>query len=421
MSRVLIAILAVALLGAAFSPARIEPAMLHVRWAIHHRDLTATAELDIPAAHDSVANVPGLFPMTERRTAPESHQHVRIVVAGKTLFDRPLTREETRRLGHLQVLHVANDVRGAGERDLVADGTAMLQYRAAPPGYRIVRATIVNPFARSSRITDCDRKGSFELERVASYAGTTARIVQRGASFNCFSARPSAGEFAITSAGRTVYSARATITERGVGSPPGAAGNLQITDGPVFVDFEGTGAPSIVLTGTTGGAHCCFDMHVYYRSTRRAYAETVRGWGNGLSYPVLLRDARSGEVVLGSSNDAFSYLYTGYANAVEPVQIFAFERGRFLDVTPDFPDIVRAQADRIWKPTRALLRAGKVDAAVPGVGPYVADMTTIGRGAEAWGNVVRACTGPDCAAGLRGVRSSLRELNYRFDSPPARR
>ncbi|GEM_PF-5924790 len=136
---------------------------------------------------------------------------------------------------------------------------------------------------------------------------------------------------------------------------------------------------------------------------------------------MLLRDARSGEVVFGSSNDAFAWFYTGYANAVEPVQIFAFERGRFLDVTPDYPDVVRAQAELIWKPTRALLRAAKIHEAQPGLGAYLADMVTIGRGAEAWGNVVRTCTAPDCGRSLRTLRNSLRELNYRRDSPQARR
>ena len=414
--RLLVPLLAVALLGA-FSPARIEPALLHVRWTFHHRDLTATADVDVPTAHDSVANVRGLFPMTVRRAARESHQRLRIAVAGRTLFDRALTRDEAGRLGHVQALHMANDVRNAGERDLAADGTAMLQYRASPPGYDIVRATIVNDFGHDSRAGDCDRKGSFELERAASYAGTTARLVQRGASFDCLSARPNAATFTIVAAGRTVFASRATATARGEESPRGAAGALQITGGPVFVDFEGTGTPSIVLTGSTGGAHCCFDMHVYYRSAGRGYVEAVRGWGNGLSYPVLLRDARSGEIVLGSSNDAFSYAYTGYANAIEPVQIYAFERGRFLDVTPDFPDVVLSQARRIWKPTQSLLRAGNVYQARPGVAAYVADMTTIGRGDEAWKTVLRTCAGPSCVRDLRDLRKSVRELSDRANSP----
>jgi hypothetical protein len=158
-------------------------------------------------------------------------------------------------------------------------------------------------------------------------------------------------------------------------------------------------------------------MHVYYRTASRSYAEAVRGWGNGISYPVLLRDHRSGEVLLGSSNDAFSYAYTGYANAVEPVQIFAFERGRFLEVTPDFPDVVRSQARSIWKAAQALLRAGEVDRARPALAAYLADMTTIGRGAEAWETVMRTCTGSGCARDLRDFRASFRELSYRADSP----
>jgi hypothetical protein len=60
-----------------------------------------------------------------------------------------------------------------------------------------------------------------------------------------------------------------------------------------------------------------------------------------------------------------------------------------------------------------LLRAGKVDESWPGLAAYVTDMTTIGRGAEAWHNVERTCTAPDCARSLRSFRKSLGELSYR--------
>src|ERR1700681_3339371 len=72
--------------------------MLHVRWTIHHGDLTATTDVDVRAAHDSVANVGGLFPMTAHRAAAESQQRLRIAVAGRMVFDRALTRDEARRL-----------------------------------------------------------------------------------------------------------------------------------------------------------------------------------------------------------------------------------------------------------------------------------------------------------------------------------
>ena len=196
-------------------------------------------------------------------------------------------------------------------------------------------------------------------------------------------------------------------------------GALYVTDGPAFVAFERTGAPSIVLTGTTRGVHCCFQTHVFRPTGAHAYAETVHGWGNGDSYPALLRDARSGKVVFGSSDDDFAWTY-GYANAVEPVQIFAFERGRFLNVTRGFPAVVRDQADRIWQRTHTLLRARKVDAAKPGIIAYVTDMAALGRRAEAWRNVTSACTARECANELHDVRAALRWLTPLQLSPGRR-
>ncbi len=359
-----------------------------------------------------------LFPRSAQRPPDQAHQRVRIVVAGRTLFDRALTPDEIRRLGDVHALHMANDVRFAGPRDLAADGTAMLQYRASPPGYHMIDAIVAPEFARDFRRTNCDRKGSFELERSASHAGTTARIVQRGASFSCVLIRPNTTTVEITSPGRTAYSSRLTMTELEERSIPDAAGALFITDGPAFVDLERTGIPSIVLTGSTADAYCCYRTHVFYPSAAHRYQQTFHTWGRSDSYPALLRNPGGGAALFGSSIDDFASRL-GSHKAVAPVQIFAFERGRFLNVTPDFPAVVRKQADRIWPRTSALLRAGKVVDAYPGTVAYLIDMAALRRSADAWRNVQGACAIPDCAGYLLWVRGTLRYINGRTTANPS--
>ena len=415
--RLVLPVLAVVLLGASLTRLRPEPATVHVRWTVHYWDVTASGDEDVPALRESETNAE-LFPRSAQRPPEPAHQRVRIVVSGRTLFDRALTRDEIRRLGDVLALHVASDVRFAGPRDLAAGGTAMLQYRASPPGYQFVNGVVAPKPARGFRRADCDRKGSFELERSASHAGTTARIVQRGASFSCTSIRPNSATVEITSSGRTAYVSRPTMTEPEESLPPDAVGALFITDGPTFVDLQRTGKPSIVLTGVPGGAHYCgYRTHLFYPSAAHAYQQAVHTWGHSDSYPALLRNPDGGAVVFGSSIDDFAWRL-GARNAVAPVQIFAFESGRFRNVTPNFPAVVGEQADRIWKRTSALLRTGKVADSFPGVIAYLIDMSALRRSAEGWRNVRGACASRDCAGYLDFVRRMLRDINSRASSNP---
>lgn len=404
--RSLLPLVAVALLGTGFTRVHVSPSTVHMRWTVHYHDVVATTDEDVPAADESESNS-DIFPLSGRGTTV-IRQHMRIVVAGRTVFDRALTRDESKRLGAVYMpLHLADDLPGAGKRDLVGQGNAMLQYRASPPGYRLVPAPAAAPY-HPSRHLGCDRKGSFELDRVASRGGTTARLVQRGDLTTCvIIIWPNEAALQIASADRTAYAWHHEFTKREQLSMPDVAGALRIIDGPAFVDFEGTGSPSIVLTGSTGGAHCCYRTHVFYRR-ERSYGEAVRTWGNSSSYPALVHDARSGEILFGSSNDTFASMF-GYANSVEPVQIFAFERGRFLDVTDTFPDVVREQSDRTWKRARTLLAAKKTWQAQAGLVAYVAEMSALHRDAEAWRNIRSACTARDCASYLHDIRAALKD------------
>src|SRR5947209_1065175 len=341
MRRLLVPLLAVALLGTAFTRVPENPTTVHVRWTARYHDLVASTDQDIPAIQQSGANT-AVFPLGENAARAAGAQHGRAVVAGRTLLDRALTRDEQRQLGFgVRWLRRADVDAGGGEHDFTGAGTATLQYRASPPGYRIVPTKAAPTPEHPSRRTGCDRTGSFESVRTASRAGTTARLVQRGDLTTCIMTWPSEMRMEIVSDGRHAYVEHHTFTKREQLSLPTVVGALQILDGPAFVDLDGTGSPSIMLTGGTGGMHCCYRTQVFYPRAR-SYGEAVHTWGNGASYPVLVHDARSRNVLFGSSNDAFAWAYGSYADAVEPVQIYSFERGRFRDVTPDFPDLLRS-------------------------------------------------------------------------------
>ncbi len=95
------------------------------------------------------------------------------------------------------------------------------------------------------------------------------------------------------------------------------------------------------------------------------------------------------------------------------MQIIAFEHGRFLDVTPDFPELVADQAAVFLERARGMVRAGRLLDAQGTIGAYLADMSIIGRGAEARRTIERDCTGTDCPRYLADIRGRLTSLNYR--------
>jgi hypothetical protein len=121
----------------------------------------------------------------------------------------------------------------------------------------------------------------------------------------------------------------------------------------VVGDLDRDHEPEVAVMLFWGGTRCCFWSRVY-RFDRRAgrYRATNHFWGNSQDKPTL-RDLNSDGVPEFVSRDGrFAALLPTYAY-VDPVQVWSFRAGRFIDVTRRLPSVVRRDARAMWAGYRA--------------------------------------------------------------------
>ena len=158
-----------------------------------------------------------------------------------------------------------------------------------------------------------------------------------------------------------------------------------------FRDLNADGSKELLLALYTGGAHCCFLEQVFDfagakpRKTEFDFAdagETVKVLG--------------GQVVFVTRDDSFAYQFTDYADSGAPVQIWAYDGGRFTNVTRSHEPAIAKDATFWWKQYRAQVkRRGDVRGILAA---WAADEALLGRAcarqADAAPNRGRRCARP---------------------------
>jgi hypothetical protein len=109
------------------------------------------------------------------------------------------------------------------------------------------------------------------------------------------------------------------------------------------VDLEPGGSPDVVLNLYSGGAHCCYITQVYRFAAGR-YARVEHDFGD----PGATFERLGPRFVFFSADDRFAYRFEPFAFSAFPVQIWTFARGRFADVTRDYPRLVAVDAHQQW-------------------------------------------------------------------------
>lgn len=140
--------------------------------------------------------------------------------------------------------------------------------------------------------------------------------------------------------GRTAYDQRVRL---------GGCGTYCITTSvppskkALYVGALQTGAePAVVVGLFTGGAHCCFVDQVFtYSSARRTY---VRAQHDFLDAGAVIQRINGQPVFMSADARIAEDGLTDYADSGAPLQIWRFVRGRFVDVTRDYPALLTADA-----------------------------------------------------------------------------
>jgi len=147
--------------------------------------------------------------------------------------------------------------------------------------------------------------------------------------------------FTISRAGQVVYSQPVrspNCPSKNYECGPGGNG----ADSVHVVDLESTSEPNVVLDLYTGGAHCCWAEQVFsFDAASNTYTKTEREFFDG---DQLVDMGHNGLHQFLTVDSRFDYAFTDYADSGRPTQVFGFAKGKFTDITRQFPRLIGRDA-----------------------------------------------------------------------------
>jgi hypothetical protein len=135
------------------------------------------------------------------------------------------------------------------------------------------------------------------------------------------------------------------------------------SDGASTVHVRDLGAGTtndVVLDLYSGGAHCCTIEEVFtYDTTTKTYARVERNFGDP-SAP-LFDLGHNGRYEFESADDSFAYRFTDFAASGLPLEIVAFSKGHFVNVTRQYPQLIAKDAQKWLRAFRSEASEGYSD------------------------------------------------------------
>ena len=110
-------------------------------------------------------------------------------------------------------------------------------------------------------------------------------------------------------------------------------------------DLDSDGREEVIVRNYSGGAHCCTNTTIY-NWTETGFAATETGFIDGLGARLAdVNDDGQTEVVI--PHQGFLYRFGSYAESYPPDMIFTYQAGELTEVTREFSDHIRQQAEAI--------------------------------------------------------------------------
>ncbi len=141
-----------------------------------------------------------------------------------------------------------------------------------------------------------------------------------------------------------------------------------------LVHFPANRRPTVLVSLTTGGAHCC--------GVLEAYTPGSHGWhrsddalGNSPATLTMVGDSP----VIFSFDGAFAYRFANFAGSSMPIRLLQVDHGTFVDVTRDHLAVVARDAAALWTHFSA-----ERDNPLGVLAAWAADQCELGRGDQAF-------------------------------------
>jgi hypothetical protein len=188
-------------------------------------------------------------------------------------------------------------------------------------------------------------------------------------------------------------------------------------DSLTLTDLDGNGETDVIVDTYTGGAHCCSISAIYgWDPATSQYRHLVRFWGDP---GYVLRDlgGQPGQELV-SADDRFAYVFCAYVCSAMPVLVYRYENFQLVDVTKDFPGVLRDEVRASEKLITRLSHRKSDRFAIRGQYPALcADLYRLGQGASCRTQLTRAlhrgwlsAQPGDKAVGWKGGRAYVRQV-----------
>lgn len=151
--------------------------------------------------------------------------------------------------------------------------------------------------------------------------------------------------------------------------------------GSVFLkDLDNNGSSEVIVKTFSGGAHCCTNFTIYtWQNNQFVKAETGFLDGEGGAFEDLDKDRK---LEFSTSDNSFLYAFSSYAGSFPPSLIYAFNNGKFENVTRKY---VKQLKSRAWEMYQAFLQNKKENFEVNGIlAGYVAQKALLGEYQQGW-------------------------------------
>lgn len=110
-------------------------------------------------------------------------------------------------------------------------------------------------------------------------------------------------------------------------------------------DLENDGTAEVIVRNYSGGAHCCTNTTIH-RWDGTAFTATETGYIDGMG--AWLEDIDGdGTTEITILDQSFLYKFGSYVESFPPAMVFAYQRGELVDITRQFPNRLREQAETV--------------------------------------------------------------------------